>query len=53
MLAKDDKDGQIALLKETLEKIRVEAKDSHEWNFRDICRNIERTAETALFDVTF
>lgn len=54
MVKKEDKDGQIALLKEALEKIRNEAKlNSGNWEAVESCRRIEHIAETAIFDVTF
>lgn len=55
MVAKDDKDGQIALLRDALEKIHNEAKliNSSNWEEIESCRKIEHIAETAIFDVTF
>lgn len=53
MVAKEDKDGQIALLREALEKIQDEIQSVSEWNFYDSSRKIEKIAQTALFDTTF
>ena len=54
MVAKDDKDGQIALLRDALEKIQKIAKDGcDEWTRAQIFDDIEKTARTALIDTTF
>lgn len=58
MVAKEDKDGQIALLKDALEKIRTEVKylNSNVWIIEDQTASYEKIdhlAETALLDTTF
>ena len=54
MVAKDDKDGQIALLREALEKIQKIAEGRcDEWTRAKTLNDIEKTARTALIDTTF
>jgi hypothetical protein len=59
MVAKEDKDGQIALLKDALEKIRIEIKyiNSNIWIPEEdrisLYEKIDHLAETALLDTTF
>lgn len=54
MVAKDDKDGQIALLREALEKIQKIAEGRcDEWTRAQTLNDIEKTARTALIDTTF
>lgn len=54
MVAKDDKDGQIALLRDALEKIQKIAESGcDEWTGAQIFAVIEKTARTALIDTTF
>ena len=54
MVSKDDKDGQIALLRDALEKIRKIAEGGcDEWAGAQIFADIEKTARTALIDTTF
>lgn len=54
MVAKDDKDGQIALLRDALEKIQKIAEDGYdEWVRAQPLDDIEKTARTALIDTTF
>ena len=54
MVAKDDKDGQIALLRDALEKIQDEAKQAiDDWSARVSFDKIEHIASTALLDTTF
>lgn len=54
MVAKDDKDGQIALLRDALEKIQKIAEGGcDEWTGAQIFADIEKTARTALIDTTF
>ena len=54
MVAKDDKDGQIALLREALEKIQKIAEGGcDEWTGAHPFADIEKTARTALIDTTF
>ena len=54
MVAKNDKDGQIALLRDALEKIQKIAEGGcDEWTETQIFADIEKTARTALIDTTF
>ena len=54
MVAKEDKDGQIALLKEALEKIQKIAEGGcDEWTGAHPFADIEKIARTALIDTTF
>ena len=55
MVAKDDKDGQIALLRDALEKIHqiAESGGYDDWTKRIALEDIERTSNTALIDTTF
>jgi hypothetical protein len=59
MVAKEDKDGQIALLKDALEKIRTEIKyiNINIWIPEEdripLYEKIDHLAETALLDTTF
>lgn len=54
MVAKDDKDGQIALLRDALEKIQKIAEGGcDEWTGAQIFADIEKIARTALIDTTF
>jgi len=59
MVAKEDKDGQIALLKDALEKIRTEIKyiNSNIWIPEEdrisLYEKIDHLAEMALLDTTF
>ena len=55
MVAKEDKDGQIKLLREALEKILEmtgEPNDNACGEFRTL-NDISKTAQTALFDTTY
>lgn len=55
MVAKDDKDGQIALLRDTLEKIQKIAVEgeSNKWIRAQTLDKIEHIARTTLIDTTF
>lgn len=57
MITKEDKDGQIKLLRDALEKIKIEIDDLKsldEWIIRDdVVDNINRIVDTALLDTTF
>ena len=55
MVAKDDKDGQIVLLRDALKKILEMAgePDDNAWGEFQILSNVAKVAQTALFDTTF
>ena len=59
MVAKDDKDGQIALLRDALKNIRVEVKYLYDniWldddSRQQIYDKVVRLIETTLLDTTF
>ncbi len=55
LVAKDDKDGQLKILREALEKIQKIADcGCKEWSEDlEVLENIEHTVRTALFDTTF
>lgn len=57
MVSKDDKDGQIALLKEALEKIKKLANDITnnigDFYLNNCAKDIEHIANTAIIDTTF
>lgn len=59
MIAKDDKDGQIALLRDALKNIRVEVKYLYDniWldddSRQQIYDKVVRLIETTLLDTTF
>ena len=54
MVSKDDKDGQIALLREALEKIYNKTKNKNEiLKYKSICDEVEHIAQTALLDMMF
>lgn len=59
MIAKDDKDGQIALLRDALKNIRVEVKYLYDniWldddSRQQIYDKVVRLIETPLIDTTF
>lgn len=59
MVAKDDRDGQIELLRDSLEKIRAEVKylDDNIWlddySRQQIYDKVIKLTETTLLDTTF
>ena len=55
MIAKDDKDGQIKLLREALEKINkiAESYGYDDWTKRSAIEEIICVSNTALIDTTF
>ena len=59
MVAKDDRDGQIELLRDSLEKIRAEVKylDDNilldDYSRQQIYDKVIKLTETALLDTTF
>ena len=55
MVAKDDKDGQIALLRDALKKILEMTGEPSDpaWGEFRILSNVAKVAQTALFDTTF
>ncbi len=54
MVAKDDKDRQIALLRDALEKIQKIAEGGYdEWTRAQPLDDIEKIARTTLIDTTF
>lgn len=53
MVAKDDKDGQIKLLREALEKIHAIAEEHSDRHYSNDYNDIERISSTALIDTTY
>lgn len=58
LVAKDDKDGQLKILREALEKIqKIAYRGCREWSGEpkdmEVLEKIEHTARIALFDTTF
>ena len=55
MIAKDDKDGQIKLLREALEKIHkiAESYGHDDWTKQSVIEEITCISNTALIDTTF